>query len=379
MALTTITAEGTAAVINAQATGASGVVIATCGVVDSGAEIKILTVEGVELITPGLIRVGIKDQSADIYTAERLNFYLDDTATTLFATITQMSQAKAADSIFMALMEIDVSAAGSSPVTPSGAITMSAPVSTTEIKGIIETATVAESTAGAVSNLAVTPEGMRAHGDARYYFPSGTKMVFYQESAPTGWTIDATNTDSALRVVNTTTVNITSADAIDDTISYRIKTVSGDTDFTAIGAASNTVGVIFKPTPGVDSFTGAGILTIGGGGMPGGLAGFSSAFSHGHGDATGNTSAPLKSHSHGYKDVYGIQNGATTVFPTGGGSMSLGLSVRGPSGSDDNNTHGDYRVDSTDDTGDTSDSHNHTITSATISPKYVDVIICIKS
>jgi len=168
MAVTTITGAGTAAVVNAQATGASGVVIATCGVVEAGFEIKTLPVDGVELITPGLIRVGIKDQSTDIYTAEKLNFYLDDTPATLFATITEMSQAKASDSIFMALMEIDVSAAGSSPVTPSGAITMSPPVSTTEIKGIIETATVVESTAGTDSTRAVTPEGMRSHGDARY-------------------------------------------------------------------------------------------------------------------------------------------------------------------------------------------------------------------
>jgi len=33
-------------------------------------------------------------------------------------------------------------------------------------------------------------------------FPSGTKMVFYQASAPTGWTQDTTNNDKALRVVS---------------------------------------------------------------------------------------------------------------------------------------------------------------------------------
>jgi len=35
-------------------------------------------------------------------------------------------------------------------------------------------------------------------------FPSGTKMMFYQASAPTGWTQDTTNNDKALRVVSGT-------------------------------------------------------------------------------------------------------------------------------------------------------------------------------
>ena len=36
-------------------------------------------------------------------------------------------------------------------------------------------------------------------------FPSGTKMLFAQSAAPTGWTKDTANNDSALRVVNGTT------------------------------------------------------------------------------------------------------------------------------------------------------------------------------
>jgi len=36
--------------------------------------------------------------------------------------------------------------------------------------------------------------------------PSGTKMLFYQAAAPTGWTIDATVTDHMLRVVDGTTL-----------------------------------------------------------------------------------------------------------------------------------------------------------------------------
>ncbi len=37
---------------------------------------------------------------------------------------------------------------------------------------------------------------------ATFYFASGTALVFYQASAPTGWTKSATNNDKALRVVS---------------------------------------------------------------------------------------------------------------------------------------------------------------------------------
>lgn len=38
--------------------------------------------------------------------------------------------------------------------------------------------------------------------DVGTVIPAGTKMVFYQAAAPTGWTKDATNNDKALRVVS---------------------------------------------------------------------------------------------------------------------------------------------------------------------------------
>jgi hypothetical protein len=41
------------------------------------------------------------------------------------------------------------------------------------------------------------------HGLTTLPFPTGTKMVFFQAAAPTGWTQDVTNTDAALRVVAT--------------------------------------------------------------------------------------------------------------------------------------------------------------------------------
>lgn len=36
------------------------------------------------------------------------------------------------------------------------------------------------------------------------YIPAGTKMLFVQASVPTGWTLDTTHNDKALRIVNTT-------------------------------------------------------------------------------------------------------------------------------------------------------------------------------
>jgi hypothetical protein len=42
-------------------------------------------------------------------------------------------------------------------------------------------------------------------GDARYTsFPSGTKLIFQQSAAPTGWTKDTTHDNKALRVVSGT-------------------------------------------------------------------------------------------------------------------------------------------------------------------------------
>jgi len=56
--------------------------------------------------------------------------------------------------------------------------------------------------AGAVTGE--TTAVLRAQDVKHYAFPSGTKMVFFQASAPTGWTQDTANNDAMLRVVSGT-------------------------------------------------------------------------------------------------------------------------------------------------------------------------------
>jgi hypothetical protein len=63
--------------------------------------------------------------------------------------------------------------------------------------GVIELATNAEVATGTDTTRAVTPAGLRAG-----VFPSGTRIIFQQTSAPTGWTKDTTHNDVALRLVN---------------------------------------------------------------------------------------------------------------------------------------------------------------------------------
>ena len=51
------------------------------------------------------------------------------------------------------------------------------------------------------SNTAIcSQQSIKAYADA--VIPSGTAMLFYQNAAPTGWTIDATNNDKAIRIVS---------------------------------------------------------------------------------------------------------------------------------------------------------------------------------
>ena len=79
-----------------------------------------------------------------------------------------------------------------------------------EIDGVIVTATPAEmnpldmSTSGSSSGQVLMSNGTASPSSwqAIVSFASGTKMVFVQASAPTGWTQDTTNNDKGLRVVS---------------------------------------------------------------------------------------------------------------------------------------------------------------------------------
>ena len=64
--------------------------------------------------------------------------------------------------------------------------------------------------------------------------PSGTRMIFAQSSAPTGWTKDTTHNDKALRVVSCTAG---SGGSVAFTTAFAVKTVSGTVGGTALTIA----------------------------------------------------------------------------------------------------------------------------------------------
>ena len=185
-------------------------------------------------------------------------------------------------------------------LTTSGNITATGTIDATKLTGNLP----------AISGASLT--GIQA-------FVAGTKMVFFQAAAPTGWTQVTTHTDAALRVVS------------------------------------------------------------GSGGGTGGSTGFSSAFTHTHSDsfsAAGHTltTSEIPSHEHIWcgddqLNIYGMNNGISEY----GGSFGYDASSS-PSG---NGNY--YNTSSTGGGG----SHTHTVSgsvsSATIAPHYIDVIVCQKS
>jgi hypothetical protein len=156
------------------------------------------------------------------------------------------------------------------------------------------------------------------------YLVSGIKMVFYEATPPTGWTQVTTHNDKALRVVSGT------------------------------------------------------------GGGAGGTTGFTSAFTHTHSnnfDVAGHilTVAEMPSHQH---FSYGDANASWV-----GGIMPVYESQMGSAGGEDNDNYY-YGTSFSGGVGagefaGTVSAHNHnvsgSVTSATIAPHYVDVIICSKS
>lgn len=97
------------------------------------------------------------------------------------------------------------------------------------------------SSAGFVGNVTGNVTGTLTGGWA--YMPSGTKALFQQTAAPTGWTKDTTHNNKALRVVSGNVVN---GGTVDFTTAFASKSVSGtvgDTTLTTdqIPAHTHTV------------------------------------------------------------------------------------------------------------------------------------------
>ena len=195
-------------------------------------------------------------------------------------------------------------------------------------------------------------------------FPSGTRLLFQQTAAPTGWTKDTTHNNAALRVVSGTagsggTVNFTSA--------FTTQGVSG-----SVGGqvASGTIGS--QTAGGTVSFSG----TVG---------------------STTLTESQMPTHSH--TPTNSTHAFATNDFPTGSsgwsfiptGAVNSNSNMQANGGNRTattgiNNSHNHTFSSSVGFTGDphghtfTGTSHNHSFsgTSIDLSVKYVDTIIATK-
>lgn len=188
------------------------------------------------------------------------------------------------------------------------------PATATE-RGVVELATTAEAAAGTDVDRAVTPAG------AFFGYlpgPSGTKSIFFQAAAPTGWTKDTTHNDKAIRIVTGTGGGS-----------------GGSSAFTTVFGKTAT-----------DSHTST----------------LAESASHDHGGATGNDS-PVHTHSY-------LQPGGTAFQAV----SSPGSAVPGSS---------------TQQTGNPSVNHTHSITSAggggghthpmDIRVTYIDCLVCTKN
>ena len=92
-------------------------------------------------------------------------------------------------------------------------------------------------TTGKLADGAVTA-GKIASGVIPAAFPSGTRMLFQQTAAPTGWTKDTTQNDKALRVVSGA---VSSGGSVAFSTAFANRTVSGNVaDTTASGTVGGT-------------------------------------------------------------------------------------------------------------------------------------------
>jgi len=162
-------------------------------------------------------------------------------------------------------------------------------------------------------------------------FPSGTKMMFVQTAAPTGWTKDTTHDNKALRVVSGTA------------------STGGSVAFTTAFASQGVNGSI-------GSTTATNIAATQGG-------------------TVGNTTlatSQIPSHTHTYNEiVFDRARGTTTSG--GGGSAAANTGATGGGGAHNHGFSGSSH-------NHTQNAHNHSFTGTAIdmAVSYVDVIIATK-
>jgi microcystin-dependent protein len=168
----TITTAGLQELVNAQNTGASGVVIAQMGlsatpitVTSETAvvpdEIKRLGAVAGQVVAPDVIHVSVSDQSQDTYSIRTLALYLDNGV--LFAAYSQALPLveKASAAMIVIDGDIKLSVALAEVIEFTGGGWLNPPASET-VTGVVRIATEAEAAAGVNDSRAITPKKLAA-------------------------------------------------------------------------------------------------------------------------------------------------------------------------------------------------------------------------
>ena len=203
-----------------------------------------------------------------------------------------------------------------------------------------ETTNTGVTVTGTVAATAVTGDGSGLTGVDP--FPSGTKLSFFQASAPTGWTQDTSNNDKVLRVVSGTGGGTGGTHALTSPPSLaHTHTGASHTHSTPSHSHSHSLSA------------GAHTLTL------------SEIPSHTHYSQRGDSSGSISGQGHQNKDQNKHEKDKITSASGGGGSHSHSLSG--------SITSGGSGTSGSSGTGTTSST-----TPTAFAPQYIDVIVCEK-
>lgn len=172
-----ITAQGRAALVNADHTGTGPVTIASIGVTETWfdpstdppalpGQLKTLSTIAGTVVADDVIHVTLRDDSADAYDLRGFGLYLDDG--TLFAVHAQpdVILAKTASSMLLLSADIQLADIDAASITFGDASFTNPPASET-VSGVLRLATDAQAIAGTDRTRAVPPGALKAALDAR--------------------------------------------------------------------------------------------------------------------------------------------------------------------------------------------------------------------
>lgn len=220
----------------------------------------------------------------------------------------------------------------------------------------------------------------RISGDG--WFPAGTRMLFQQSSAPTGWVKDTTHNNKALRVVSG---SVSSGGSVGFTTAFASKSVSGSINSVN---ATGTVGATTLTATQIPSHA----HTFSGSTGTESAAHYHSVSASGYTSTDGSHNHTLEIHS-GYENNKATSGssaaGITAYEPTSyAGAHSHSVTVSGSTGGESANHYHNYSGTTSyvgsggsHDHTFTPTAHSHTFTGTAIDlgVAYVDVIICEKS